>query len=490
MRILRILTTAAVLCVALLVSGARAADDNARFEAWLKSAQATMEILNSVQQAADALGKGMLSSGWLARPVPPYANFLTARIPEDDGRLPDESLLKLAAAYEKVATVERLERVGLMLGALEELPVPTLSREQLARVEETIGYSRFSGLNEASPQLLADALRGELFGARDDRAIRETIEFLRQNLGSEARKAVVEQFVEATRRAYESRSDERFMRLVSPNYEDTTPLKRGRSALESSVAADFQNMQDIRLTMRAGSPKVVGGVVSVTVNWSRRALVEGKEWVVDKKRGVFVFEVNDRKMSLLRVDGATPYGVSDSSGALAVTEGKLEGRPIKPAAGTGGPGPTTIGPTRSGVATVRLESFGSFTAYRFEGNREQTGLSKPEAPPGADLLFTIREGELSNILIGSGAGAPAGIAVLSVPSMSAVKMVTASMQAFPIQESAAALMATGQVLAVRTADGKYAKLQILHVAIHQDESPVGEVKFRWEYQPDGSPAFP
>jgi hypothetical protein len=310
---------------------------------------------------------------------------------------------------------------------------------------------------------------------------------------------LVEEALQALERAYENGSVRDFMRRIDPAFQSHATNARDYVQLEESIREDFRNLQDIRLSLLLrGRPAIFSGGrrIEVNVNWNRKAYIRrsGQEWDLRNKNSQFIFSRGaSGDVKLLSMEGGDAlFGLSDYTGRIEITEGTLGGQPVTTTVaiedgsvatadtdgGGGGwsPSPTV---TQGQENNVQITDAGvaSWWTYSFlgAGSFTNTGI------PTREASFNLRSPGDGSLRLAGYKDAPAGIQDLGVGAIDDFTTVpTAGYNAGEIWAS------SGNVYAIKTVAGKYAKVRIINWVIG-----VGNifVDFEWKYQPDGTPNF-
>ena len=175
---------AAVLMSAVLPAPALAQPH--RFERLVSRSVEALRASAAGHKAAETFLEALKKAGWVDDTSSLRAAVagihLPTELPEAEQQKQDAAMLQACDTYEKAIAAVRLGKVAELLDGVDEGGYDDpLDAAQIALLAKEWGYTRFDGLRELPWQLLADALRRDLFSKRDDALVREAIALVRRN---------------------------------------------------------------------------------------------------------------------------------------------------------------------------------------------------------------------------------------------------------------------------------------------------------------------
>lgn len=308
--------------------------------------------------------------------------------------------------------------------------------------------------------------------------------------------ALAEKTLRDMANAYENQSVGSFMRLVDRNF--TSPLTNAKDyqQLEQSLRDDFRNFSTPRLWLYLrGRPAYYPDrkLVAIDCTWSRKLLLRrsGEEWEVRDRQSRMVFSVqDDGTFKLCNLEsGDVLFGLSDFRGRVTIDEGTVNGQEVTgavllengtvvAASGSGTTGTAASATVTAGSANnVALTDAAGWWTYSFmaPGYFTNTACGTREAS------FNLKSPGDGTMTIAGYRLAPGGVQLLGFGAIDGFSTVpTVGYDAGEVTAVA------GQVYAVKTTTGKYAKVKITAVAY--DGTKI-TVSFDWRFQNNGTPNF-
>ena len=468
---------------------AKASPSSVSLTTWLVSNRPAIESGLALRKAALRMGRALRNAGWTDAAVPPFKNLASVTPPQRPlSYISDDELLELTRRYEELATPAALEALAAARRSLDAVPAEggELTAEQHDLLEQTLGYSRFVTDAHVPIAQVVARLRLDLFDPDDHGAVTRGIQTVHDALNSSARATSVLAAVEVMRRAYEMHQVQPIVDLASERWFQRGEHLQDAKTLQQALVNDYRNLINIRLIFIPGMVVERDGELHVGVHWARRAVIAraSRHWVREDRFARFVFTREAGKLKLLRTEGEPPFALTNRFGVLQLTEGTIDhvriDLPVKVENGLITAGDPR-GPTRRGVATVS----GTAQGAGFVFATGQRVLAQPTAFSG-DVVFIPTVAGPSIVGLQVASSSTGGLQALASTSLAAVRAVPITgYSTLPL--NAATMAVTGRVIAVQTADGKYAKIRIVR-ANHTAASFTAV--FDWVYQPDSSPDVP